>query len=184
MPAVTSHPRATFFSPEAVRSLPKAAPRTTSNRGRKRKCAILTDTPEKTALEEEARLKEAKKEKARLKEAEKKRKTANIKVNKGNRRVQKGKMDKKGRKSSKQPKDRVKKKILQDSSEEDDDDDTICLGCGSSYFEDTSGVDWVECMSCKLWSHATCIKGDAVAYICTNCNSDSDYDDGFFLWYD
>lgn len=103
------------------------------------------------------------------------------KVNKEKQRVKKRKVEKKEKKSSKQPKDRVKKKLFRwESAEEDDDEDeTICLGCGSSYSEDKSGVDWVECISCKQWSHITCIKGDAVAYLCTNCNSDSDYDDLF-----
>uniref|UniRef100_A0A2A4J0X5 Uncharacterized protein n=1 Tax=Heliothis virescens TaxID=7102 RepID=A0A2A4J0X5_HELVI len=41
-PAVTSRPRdsLTFFSPEAIRPLPKGAPRSKSNRGRKRKFKI------------------------------------------------------------------------------------------------------------------------------------------------
>ncbi|XP_022823090.1 PHD finger protein ALFIN-LIKE 4-like [Spodoptera litura] len=98
-------------------------------------------------------------------------------INKEKQRVKKRKVEKKEKRSSKQPRDRVKKKVLQESSEDDDDEDeTICLGCGSSYSEDISGVDWVECICCKGWSHITCIKGDAVAYVCTNCNSDSDYD--------
>uniref|UniRef100_A0A2A4JAQ5 Zinc finger PHD-type domain-containing protein n=1 Tax=Heliothis virescens TaxID=7102 RepID=A0A2A4JAQ5_HELVI len=76
-------------------------------------------------------------------------------------------LENKEKKSSKQPKDRVKKKVLQESSEDDnDEDETICLGCGSSYSEDICGVDWVECICCKGWSHITCIKGDAVAYVC------------------
>ncbi|XP_022837006.1 uncharacterized protein LOC111364393, partial [Spodoptera litura] len=89
-PAVTSRPRdsSTFFSPEAVRPLPKAAPRSKSNRGRKRKCAILTDTPEKSALEEEAKLKN-----------NKKKSTANVKVNKEKQRVKKRKVEKKEKRS-------------------------------------------------------------------------------------
>lgn len=38
------------FSPEFVRPLPKAGPRKQQTRGKKRSCAVLTDTPEKDAL--------------------------------------------------------------------------------------------------------------------------------------
>lgn len=43
---------ANIFAPEIVKPFPKAGPRKVSNRGRKRKHAvILTDTPKKNALE-------------------------------------------------------------------------------------------------------------------------------------
>jgi hypothetical protein len=42
------------FTPKDLRPLPQAGPRTITNKGRKkRKTAILTDTPEKNAIEEE-----------------------------------------------------------------------------------------------------------------------------------
>ena len=45
-------------SPDMIRPYPHAAPRTTSNRGRKRgRCRILTDTPEKAELEQQAAMK-------------------------------------------------------------------------------------------------------------------------------
>ena len=88
VPGTSTADSSTFFSPEAVRPLPKAAPRSKSNRGRKRKCAILTDTPEKTALEEEAKLKN-----------NKKKSTANVKVNKEKQRVKKRKVEKKKKRS-------------------------------------------------------------------------------------
>ena len=42
------------FLPEETRQFPKAQPRKTRKGGRKRKNANLTDTPAKTAMEEEA----------------------------------------------------------------------------------------------------------------------------------
>lgn len=56
------------FSPEAVRPFPKAGPRQNTRKGRKRrKSAILTDTPEKSAIEEEQRTRsQAKKPKKNL----------------------------------------------------------------------------------------------------------------------
>ncbi|CAD6230309.1 GSCOCG00006748001-RA-CDS [Cotesia congregata] len=57
--AVVSTP---VFSPEVVRPYPKAGPRKMSRAGRrKRKSAVLTDTPEKNALEEEQSKKKVKK---------------------------------------------------------------------------------------------------------------------------
>ncbi|KAL2083799.1 hypothetical protein ACEWY4_021572 [Coilia grayii] len=73
LPASTSHPPTSsvastpvqipaYFSPEAVRPHPKAGPRKRSMKGRKhRSTAILTDTPEKVALEINVLLKKAKK---------------------------------------------------------------------------------------------------------------------------
>ena len=55
------------FSPELVKPHPKAAPRKQrKNQTRRRKAAILTDTPEKQALEKESQIKELKKEKTLL----------------------------------------------------------------------------------------------------------------------
>ena len=49
------------FSPELVKPHPKAAPqKQRKNQTRKRKAAILTDTPEKQALEKESQIKEVK----------------------------------------------------------------------------------------------------------------------------
>lgn len=57
-----------LFSPERVRPFPKAAPRKTVTKRRKSKCAVLTNTPEKNALENEVNLKKSKQKKANKKE--------------------------------------------------------------------------------------------------------------------
>ena len=52
------------FSPELVKPHPEAAPRKQrKNQTRRRKAAIVTDTPEKQALEKESQIKELKKRK-------------------------------------------------------------------------------------------------------------------------
>ena len=52
------------FSPELVKPHPKAAPRKQrKNQTRRRKAAILTDTPQKQALEKESQINELKKRK-------------------------------------------------------------------------------------------------------------------------
>ena len=48
------------FSPELVKPHPKAAPRKQRKNQTRRKAAILTDTPEKQALEKESQIKELK----------------------------------------------------------------------------------------------------------------------------
>lgn len=125
------------FNIESIRPLPKALPRVESKRKRLRKPTILTDTPVKLALEEEAKLKLSKKMKTS--ETDTKSKT-------------KGKGKGKGER-----KEKVKNQILQDDSEEDA---RFCLVCAESYNEDTSGLDWIQCILCKKWVHITCVRGD------------------------
>lgn len=59
-------------SPAQLRPYPKAQPRSQSNRGRKRKSAILTDTPEKEALREEERMRAMKKKTSNVNMAKRK----------------------------------------------------------------------------------------------------------------
>lgn len=64
-----------IFSPELIRPLPKAAQRKTSPKGRKkRQSAVLTDTPDKDALEKEQTSQKLKKSKEIIKPKVKKRK--------------------------------------------------------------------------------------------------------------
>ena len=71
----SSHPN---FSPETIRPFPKADPRQNTRKGRKkRKSAILTDTPEKLAIEEEFKNRKAKQVRKNFN-----RKTSSVKVQK------------------------------------------------------------------------------------------------------
>ncbi|XP_022818636.1 uncharacterized protein LOC111351098 [Spodoptera litura] len=111
------------FNIETVRPLPKAPPRVESKRKRSKKSTILTDTPEKLALEEEEKLKSSKK-----------RKTSQTEIkNKG-----KGKGKGKGKSTRRVEVEKVKNHILQDDSEEDT---CCCLVCAESYNDDASGLD-------------------------------------------
>jgi hypothetical protein len=153
-----------YFDVEAFRPLPKAGPRVSQHkRKRTKKCAILTDTPEKQALEDEYNQRDKKKQKTIPK--------AKNSTNSKNKNKGKGI----GKSTWNKQVKNVKKKILQDSDSEDD--DWYCLACGGSYSSDTSGVDWFECRSCKKWAHGKCIKGNPYSFMCLNCNSDDDYDD-------
>lgn len=94
-------PSSRIFDLDAVRPLPTAAPRAVLKRKRLRKSAILTDTPEKTALEEEANLKNNKKTK-----------TMNTKKTVSKDRKNKGKGKGKGKNSAIKRIDSVKKKFF------------------------------------------------------------------------
>lgn len=93
------------FSPELIRSLPKAPPRLLGhNKQRKRKSAVLTDTPEKNALAEEQA---------------KKKKESKTKVN------GKGKARKENKKKTKQKrKNAARRKVLQEDDESTDEEKT------------------------------------------------------------
>ncbi|CAF4890988.1 unnamed protein product [Pieris macdunnoughi] len=140
------------FSPSKIRPLPKAPPRKTNIKcRRKRKSAILTDTPEKEALRVEYEEKMKKKQKKDDKEKRK---------GKG-----------KGKKSAKNEDgiERVKKRILSSDSESED---CHCLVCDEAY--NNSKGDWVECIACKMWAHVGCVTGDTISFVCINCDSDED----------
>lgn len=159
---------ASDFAVETIRPLPKAPPRITSNRKRAKKSAILTDTPEKNALEEEHNIREMKKRKITSKHQNKENKRDKGK-GKG-----KGKGKAKGNVNKDEKVRKVKKRILNESNSSND--DYFCIICGASYNEDTSGGEWIECISCKDWAQAGCIKGDITVFCCLNCNSDDEYE--------
>ena len=141
------------FTPEHIRPLPKAPPRQQSTRGRKkRKSAILTDTPEKTALEEEFKNSKSKKSKGE------KCKTKLI-------------ADKPTKRKSKRSTESKKAKSKNESSDEDE---WFCLICVEPYSNSRPGEKWIKCMSCKDWAHEECAP-PGKSFICQNCNSDDEY---------
>jgi hypothetical protein len=133
-----------------MRPFPKAEPQEVSNKGKKRrKAAILTDTPGKRATEEEKKPREEKKNKKATGQ-----KRMDLEINKNNKaRV-------------------MKRKLLHTeiSSKKDDDEVYWCLVCGIQY---KAGEDWVQCLKCELWSHFAC-SGHNTQYVCTDCDDDSD----------
>lgn len=134
------------FSPESIRPYPKAGPRLQSNRGRKkRKTAILTDTPEKQAIEEEYERK--------MNQAKKKLLTNDAKRKKGT-------INKKN-----------KKPTIEIESDSSSEEDVFCLVCVEAYSKSRSREKWIQCMDCKGWAHEECTDGNKL-YICHNCMSD------------
>ncbi|KAK9976965.1 hypothetical protein ABG768_018786 [Culter alburnus] len=135
------------FSPETVRPHPRAGPRKiTKGNGRKKcKSAILTDTPEKEALE---------REKAKVK-----REPTKVKR----------KLTKNTLETSQQTKTKEKKHTEKDSDSEKEED--FCIVCLESYSR--LGEVWHQCCQCKAWAHEACTDGGSI-YICHNCESDGE----------
>lgn len=52
-----------------------------------------------------------------------------------------------------------------------EDDEYFCLVCMETWTDSVHGEQWVQCVSCKLWSHEKCTKGDPL-YYCHNCESE------------
>ncbi|KAJ3666433.1 hypothetical protein Zmor_001875 [Zophobas morio] len=137
------------FSPEAIRPLPKAQERkNTKQQRKKRKSAILTDTPVKDELEAEqvARANKAEKPKRNLF-------SENFSV------------------SSNKKKKYQRKQHKQESSSEEE--ETFCLVCDGNY--SNSKDSWLQCTRCKRWAHEKCANRN-LFYVCHNCDSDDDDD--------
>ncbi|XP_063750583.1 uncharacterized protein LOC134871693 [Eleginops maclovinus] len=138
-----------MFSPELIRPHPKATQRKAKENGRrKRKSTILTDTPEKKALEEENKTK------------------------KGKRRLSQSTLqpqpignteEMRGKKKQKQK----RKNIERDSHSEE----AFCIVCLESYSKPKEV--WLQCLMCQKWAHEACTDGSSV-YVCHNCETESD----------
>jgi hypothetical protein len=64
-------------------------------------------------------------------------------------------------------------KQMVESSDEDE-ADCVCIYCLEKFSNSKSREQWVKCTRCKRWAHEACIKGDALFFVCINCDSDDD----------
>lgn len=155
-------PSASFATPEDVRPFPKAGPRSDNRRNtRKRTTAIYTDTPEKDNLMNLKAKQRSRKEAFKKKKME----TKTLKTTKGK---SKGTRKGKGKRKEKKTIDKTEKS----ETDESDSDSCICLECTKSYNSSIPGEEWVQCITCKLWAHVKCAKGNLMFYECKNCTSD------------
>ncbi|KAK6166826.1 hypothetical protein SNE40_023441 [Patella caerulea] len=151
------------FSPEIVKPHPKAPQRSTKacvvNRKRRKSC-ILTDTPEKEALREEQdrRISKKLKQKVTVPKKLQLERTQRIEQNK-------------------QTGVGVKRKSRNQGSEDSDSEEieSFCLLCMEPWSNSRSREKWIQCVSCKLWSHEECADTYGKAtYVCLNCDSDDE----------
>ncbi|KAK9892690.1 hypothetical protein WA026_021545 [Henosepilachna vigintioctopunctata] len=99
--------------------------------------SVLTSTPYKKYLEEEANKRIDIEQKKSLKERKKFKKTVTNKQNA-----------------------KRKKQKISDSSENES--DTECHFCTESYSEDNEGEVWIRCVMCLKWGHEACAGVDNV----------------------
>ncbi|CAH1956602.1 unnamed protein product [Acanthoscelides obtectus] len=91
-------------------------------------------------------------------------------------RIEKGKGKSKGKGKGKgKGTDRVDE-IADDTVDENDgnavdsdDESAICLECTESYVVSVPGE---QCITCKLWAHSKCVRGDLMFFECKHCASD------------
>lgn len=140
-----------LVSPEELRPYPKAKERKKNTNRRKIKTEILTNTPVKNMLEKEQK---KRKENASIKKAKIVKKLFEKTI--------KTKKTKRQRKSS--------------TSSSENDIDYLCLKCLKPWSKSKGGQEWVQCLECKKWAHAKCVKNDT-HYVCHNCDSDLNCDD-------
>ena len=145
------------FVPTDLRPFPKAPPRKVRKSGRKRrKSAILTDTPVKESLEREKQACVSRKKGAKAKR--------NIAVA-----LDKGKGKGKGKTSTLT----ARQKAAEIDTDSDDDEFNICLVCCDHFRNSRPRESWVQCVGCKHWAHDACTTGDTI-YVCQNCESEYD----------
>ena len=151
------HLNSEVFDPCVVSPHPQAGERKSVKNARKRRhAAILTDTPEKQALEQEKTI-------IRKRGTTETRTTVSRKVgvNKAN--------------TKNKQKRRSSKKIITQPSvcPGSDEEDWFCIVCGEAYSTAHKKKDkeWIQCIVCKNWSHVACTDGDE-HYMCENCESD------------
>lgn len=147
-----------LITPEEIRPLPKAGERKKSGKGGRKplKSSILTDTPIKNRLEQEAMERERKK---------------NIKTEKTKLKLLKSfdcRPNIKG-KNEKRKRAQPYKHVKDDTDSEED--EYFCLVCFQTYSSSKPGQDWIQCVSCKKWAHISCAE-DNPFYTCKNCQSD------------
>ncbi|KAG5875888.1 hypothetical protein JTB14_000237 [Gonioctena quinquepunctata] len=139
-----------IFSPEAIKPLPKAPPRSCVTTKKKK--------PENNALAEEKARKVKSNSKIKTKEVEKRVRQNEV--------TGKNKRNYKVASKSANGKENVKRKLLQeDNHGSDSEEETMewyCLICCDLYSNSRPGEQWIECVMCKNWAHSKCLKSEDV----------------------
>ncbi len=155
------------LSPASIRPFPKAPPRQKGTRkGRKkRKSAILTDTPKKNLLQEE----QAKRKKP-LNPRKQAKQSAGLKANKISKKCE-AKRSSTGNDTQKR---KAKTKLhYEDEADTSEDENSLCIICLEPFSNSRPREKWIQCSSCKRWSHEDCADVPLNGlYTCYNCTSD------------
>lgn len=76
--------------------------------------------------------------------------------------------------AQKQKVTKIIKQAATSSDDSADEEEVFCLVCGEPWSKSKPKEEWVKCTNCRLWAHSKCAGGQAVFYVCVNCNSDDD----------
>lgn len=133
-------------TPLKLRPLPRALQRKTTAKGRKRRhTAILTDTPEKEALQAEQSSKKTEPVKKKLV---------------------------RDKKESKKLTFKKKASLVEEVSSSDNEDDCFCLYCFDKFSNSAPNEQWIKCISCHKWAHTECTGDVSSMFVCINCLSE------------
>ncbi|KAB0802688.1 hypothetical protein PPYR_04874 [Photinus pyralis] len=145
----------THYSPSDIIPFPKATKRLNTRKGRKkRKTAILTDTPNKNELQEEQEKRNAKKIKQLLKSKGTKRDLSTAIA------------------TDKKPNRKKNKRAKYEETDDSSDEDTFCLICAEPYSNSRPGGKWIRCTTCRQWAHEECTDGmNPIFFQCPNSST-------------
>lgn len=145
---------------ESIRPLPKAVvTRKKVTKRRTKRSAILTDTPEKQLIEENA----FRKQKAVKRKIDSEGKDDNTE----NKNKQRNKRKSKGKENY---------WTKQHESTDEEDEESICPYCFGLYQESASST-WIQCHKCKKWAHEKCAhKLRLDFFYCLHCDDDDDHE--------
>ncbi|XP_030767040.1 uncharacterized protein LOC115890832 [Sitophilus oryzae] len=179
---IQSTPSAPFKSPEEVRPYPKALPRKKKGGRKLGRTRILTDTPEKQAIEAEFNSREEKKRmKTKIKQVKRKISSETRKSDT----FQQHNVEC----SESYPKRKVldrnretERSVYVDSNSESenekdpfsdtaDDDDAACIYCNSLFSASRSREKWIRCQQCLKWCHSACagVNNNIKTFTCELC---------------
>ncbi|XP_063243011.1 uncharacterized protein LOC134542569 isoform X1 [Bacillus rossius redtenbacheri] len=169
----SSSMRSDHVSPQDILPIPRPKKRMTNKGPKPMKCAVITSSPYKLALEGVEQKRNEKLTTANEATTKKKntgKETVNTKP-----------------KAKKWLKRRLCFVESSDENQEDDfdsgesvmeaevgnfapdDEDAVCLFCEQVFSKDCSSELWVQCMICEMWAHNLCAGADRDVYICDFC---------------
>ena len=157
---------------EEIRPFPKAQPRQTKPSGRKkRKSAILTDSPTFNALVQEKENSLAKKKKSGT-TAPQNQNTKALSSRTGLKKARSLKPSQTAPATAARKKNVSKqgKRAKPDlpGNENSSEDDASCLVCHGKFSDSQPGEEWFQCTSCANWAHDICALLDT-SFICDPC---------------
>ncbi|KAB0800181.1 hypothetical protein PPYR_05921 [Photinus pyralis] len=169
-----------FKTPEEVRPYPKAQPRLKKGGRKPGRTRILTDTPEKEAIEAEYNMREGKKRMKTKVEMAKRKISSETGENNHFEKLNAESTESQPKRKVLDRNAKTEKRVFGDSDSEDekdpfsdadDDDDAACIYCNSLFSASRSREKWIQCQKCLRWCHSACadVKHNTKMFSCELC---------------